>query len=58
MSFSEDEASAWKAFTDEDLLGGRSSSLRGEGTCQGEGRAKQRARRQVMEKQTYLNQAL
>lgn len=27
MSFSEDEASAWKAFTDDDLLGGRSSSL-------------------------------
>ncbi len=27
MSFSEDEASAWNALTDEDLFGGRSSSL-------------------------------
>lgn len=27
VSFSEEDASAWKAFTDDDLLGGRSSSL-------------------------------
>ena len=27
VSFSEDEASAWKAFTDEERFGGRSSSL-------------------------------
>lgn len=27
MSFSEDEASAWNALTDDDLFGGRSSSL-------------------------------
>lgn len=30
MSFSDDEASAWKALTDDDLLGGRSSSLHGD----------------------------
>ncbi len=29
VSFSDDDASAWKAFTDDDLLGGRSSSLLG-----------------------------
>lgn len=28
VSFPDDEASAWNAFTDEDRLGGRSSSLK------------------------------